>query len=142
MGITATQNETLVRNFVEIVKNKRELGRIGEFFASNYIEHNEVVASFGKSIEGYQRFLSHLFEAYPDDKVTIEQIVASDDWVAYRASESGTNKAMFLDIPATGKRATWTEIQFFRIANGKIVEHWVDVDFYGWMQQLGLIPNH
>lgn len=139
---TASDNERLVRNFVEIIKNKRELGRIGEFFANDYVEHNEVVGSFGGGIEGYQRFLAHLFEAYPDDKVTIEQIIATDDRVAYRASETGTNKGTFLNIPATGKQATWTEIQFFRIENGRIVEHWVDVDFYGWMQQLGLIPQH
>lgn len=139
METNATQNESLVRTFVEVVKNGRKLDRLGELFAADYIEHNEVVASFGQGIEGYQRFLGHLFEAYPDDTVTIEQLVASGDLVSYRASETGTNKGTFLDIPATGKRATWTEIQFFRIANGKVVEHWVDVDFYGWMKQLGVI---
>jgi predicted SnoaL-like aldol condensation-catalyzing enzyme len=34
----------------------------------------------------------------------------------------------------------WLEIQFFRIADGKVVEHWVDVDVFGWFQQLGVIP--
>ena len=137
----AKQNEKLVRDFVAIVKNERRLERMPEFFAPDYIEHNEVVASFGKSIAGYQAFLGHLFAAYPDDKVTIEQLVATADSVAYRASESGTHKGTFLDIPATNKHATWTEIQFFKIANGKIVEHWVDVDIYSWFQQLGLIPQ-
>lgn len=137
----AKQNEKLVRDFVAIVKNERRLERMPDFFAPDYIEHNEVVASFGKSIAGYQAFLGHLFAAYPDDKVTIEQLVATADSVAYRASESGTHKGTFLDIPATNKHATWTEIQFFKIANGKIVEHWVDVDIYSWFQQLGLIPQ-
>lgn len=140
MDPKAKQNEQLVRDFVAIVKNERKLDRMGDFFAADYVEHNETVAAFGKGIAGYQAFLGHLFSAYPDDKVTIDQLVASPDWVAYRATESGTNKGTFLDIPATGKQATWTEIQFFRIANGKIVEHWVDVDIYAWFQQLGIIP--
>jgi len=137
---SAKQNEQLVRDFVAIVKNERKLERMGDYFAADYVEHNETVSSFGKGIAGYQAFLGHLFAAYPDDKVTIEQLVASSDWVSYRASESGTHKGTFLNIPATGKHARWTEIQFFRIANGKIVEHWVDVDIFTWFQQLGIIP--
>ena len=137
---SAKQNEQLVRDFVAIVKNERKLDRLGDFFAADYVEHNEVVASFGKGVAGYQAFLGHLFSAYPDDVVTIEQLVATSEWVSYRATESGTNKGTFLNIPATGKQARWTEIQFFRIANGKIVEHWVDVDFFSWMQQIGIIP--
>ena len=39
-----------------------------------------------------------------------------------------------------GKTATWTEIQFFRIKDGKVAEHWVDVDLFGWFTQLGVIP--
>jgi len=140
MDAKAKQNEQLVRDFVTIVKNERRLDRLGDFFAPDYVEHNAFVASFGKGVAGYQAFLGHLFAAYPDDKVTIDQLVASPDWVSYRATETGTNKGTFLNIPATGKQATWTEIQFFRIANGKIVEHWVDVDIYTWFQQLGIIP--
>jgi len=78
--------------------------------------------------------------AFPDDQVSIELLTADGDVVSYRATENGTHKAEFLKIPATGKHATWTEIQFFRIANGKVVEHWVDVDIFGWFQQLGVIP--
>ena len=43
-------------------------------------------------------------------------------------------------MPPTGKKAVWTELQFLRIANGKVVEHWVDVDIFGWFTQLGIIP--
>ena len=118
-------NEDLVRKFVTIVKNERKLERLGEFFAADYVEHNDTVASFGKGVAGYQAFLGHLFSGFPDDQVTIDQLVANDEWVSYRATESGTHKGTFLNIPATGKHATWTEIQFFRIANGKIVETWL-----------------
>jgi predicted ester cyclase len=133
-------NKKLVREFVDVVKNGRKLDKLGDYFKPDYVEHNPVVASFGKGVDGYKAFLGHLFAAFPDDKVTIDQLVAEGDWVSYRATESGTHRGVFLKIPATGKHATWTEIQFFRIANGKIVEHWVDVDIFGWFQQLGVIP--
>jgi steroid delta-isomerase-like uncharacterized protein len=133
-------NKTLVRKFVEVVKNQRKLDQLGEFFAADYKEHNETVAAFGPGLAGYQNFLGHLFSAFPDDVLKIELITADGDLVSYRATESGTHKGEFLKIPATGKHASWTEIQFFRIANGKVVEHWVDVDIYHWFQQLGIIP--
>jgi len=133
-------NKTLVRRFVDQVKNQRKLDQLGEYFAADYKEHNETVAAFGPGLAGYQRFLGHLFEAFPDDKLTIELMTAEGDLVSYRASETGTHRAEFLKIPATGRSATWTEIQFFRIANGKVVEHWVDVDIFSWFTQLGVIP--
>jgi len=134
-------SKQLVRDFVDIVKNKRKLDKLGDFFAPDYVEHNPVVASFGKGVAGYQAFLGHLFAAFPDDTVAIDQIVSDGEWVSYRATESGTHKDTFLKIPATQKHATWTEIQFFRIKNGKVVEHWVDVDLFSWFQQLGVIPK-
>ncbi|MFN0253231.1 MAG: ester cyclase [Kofleriaceae bacterium] len=138
MGMEA--NKELVKRFVQIVKNERKLDRLGEFFATDYKEHNDTVASFGPGVVGYQNFLGHLFAAFPDDRVEIELITVDGDLVSYRARESGTHTGVFLNIPATGKRATWTEIQFFRFESGKIVEHWVDVDIFSWFQQLGIIP--
>jgi steroid delta-isomerase-like uncharacterized protein len=133
-------NKALVRHFVEEVKNKRHLEQLGDMFRADYREHNGTVASFGPGTEGYSNFLRHLFNAFPEDQVTIEEIVAEGDRVAYRGTESGTHKAEFLGIPATGKSASWTEIQFFRFQDGKVVEHWVDVDLFAWFTQLGVIP--
>ena len=133
-------NKAMVRRFVEDVKNKRHLEQLGEVFHADYHEHNATVSSFGSGIEGYKNFLNHLFTAFPEDKVTIDEIVAEGDMVAYRGTETGTHKAEFLRIPATGKSATWTEIQFFRFRDGKVAEHWVDVDLFSWFQQLGIIP--
>jgi len=133
-------NKALVRHFVEDVKNQRHLEQIGEIFHTDYHEHNGTVSSFGTGIEGYRNFLNHLFTAFPEDEVTIDEIVAEGDMVSYRGTETGTHKAEFLRIPATGRSATWTEIQFFRFRDGKVAEHWVDVDLFSWFTQLGIIP--
>ena len=133
-------NKAMIRRFVEEVKNKRQLEQLGDIFRADYKEHNATVSSFGPGIVGYRNFLNHLFTGFPEDTVTIDQIVAEGDMVTYRGTETGTHRAEFLGIPATGKSATWTEIQFFRIEDGKVVEHWVDIDIFSWFQQLGVIP--
>jgi steroid delta-isomerase-like uncharacterized protein len=140
MEPSAETNKAMIRRFVEEVKNNRHLEQLGDIFQADYLEHNPTVASFGPGIVGYQNFLSHLFNAFPEDRVVIEEIVAEGERVAYRGTETGTHRAEFLHIPATGKSASWTEIQFFRIKDGKVVEHWVDVDLFSWFTQLGVIP--
>ena len=41
-------------------------------------------------------------------------------------------------MPATGKQVEWGEIGILRIADGKVVESWYDVDLLGLFQQLGV----
>jgi hypothetical protein len=49
--------------------------------------------------------------------------------------------AAFFGAPAgAGQRVQTTGISIYRIANGKIVEHWANMDFLGVLAQLGVIP--
>src|SRR6476646_216488 len=84
-------NKAMIRRFVEEVKNQRQLEKMSEIFELNYIEHNGGVNRVGNGVEGYTRFLNHLFTAFPDDQVTIDEIVAEGNIVVYRATESGTH---------------------------------------------------
>jgi predicted ester cyclase len=45
-----------------------------------------------------------------------------------------------MDMPPTGKSIAVGVIDIFRIAGGKIVEHWGQMDSMGMMQQLGAMP--
>jgi predicted ester cyclase len=45
-----------------------------------------------------------------------------------------------LGIPRTGKQISMTGMTIWRIADGKIVEHWSEMDTLGLLQQLGVIP--
>jgi predicted ester cyclase len=67
-------------------------------------------------------------------------MVAEDDKVAVRATFRGTQKGEFFGIPATGKEVTVSLMLIYRIANGKIVEHWMNADQLSLMQQLEAIP--
>ena len=46
-----------------------------------------------------------------------------------------------MGVPATGKQVTMSGINFMRIAEGRIVEHWANYDTLGLMQQIGVIPS-
>jgi len=71
---------------------------------------------------------------------TIEDLITEGDKVAVRTSLQATHTSNFQGLPPTGKRVTIGGITIERIQDGKIVERWVNIDYMGMMQQLGLIP--
>src|SRR5215207_5498285 len=77
----------------------------------------------------------------PDLQVTIEELVAEGDKVAVRRSYAGTHRGELLGIPATGKQVRISGISIFRLAGGKIAEHWEQLDRLALMQQLGALPT-
>jgi predicted ester cyclase len=46
-----------------------------------------------------------------------------------------------MGVPPTEKEVTWTGILMFRIAEGRIVDQWLEQDVMGLMQQLGAAPE-
>jgi predicted ester cyclase len=60
--------------------------------------------------------------------------------VVIRQTWSGTQKGEFMGIPPTGKSVSIGVIDIIRMADGKVMEHWGQMDSMGMMQQLGAIP--
>jgi predicted ester cyclase len=78
--------------------------------------------------------------AFPDLHFTVEDMIAEGDKVVARITMSGTQQGAFMGIPPTGKHVAFTAIDINRIAGGKSVEHWWEMDALGLMQQLGVVP--
>ncbi len=43
-------------------------------------------------------------------------------------------------IPPTGRRVSWQSVRIYRIADGKIAEHWAVRDDLTMLLQLGALP--
>jgi predicted ester cyclase len=56
-------------------------------------------------------------------------------WAVYR--EDGTVDSVF---PPTGKPFAMTQSHWFRLADGRIIEHWASRDDLGMARQLGWVP--
>lgn len=71
----------------------------------------------------------------------IDDMIAEDDKVVIRLTGQGVHSGDLFGIPPTHREFTATGITILRIADGKIVERWVEVDMLGTLQQLGAIPD-
>lgn len=82
-------------------------------------------------------------EDYPDQKFTVDMIVAEGDTVAAYLSWTGTQKDDDEEtgVPATGNQASWVSAAFFRFECGKIADVWTISDELGRLQDLGVITE-
>jgi steroid delta-isomerase-like uncharacterized protein len=138
--MAAEQNKALIARFVEEIFNKGNIDIVGEIFAPDFIEHEQLPPGLPNGREGVKMMTTMLRSAFPDFKATIDDVLAEGDKVVIRMTWSGTHKGEFMGIPATGKRVSFGVIDIIRIANGKVVEHWGQMDSMSLMQQLGAIP--
>jgi steroid delta-isomerase-like uncharacterized protein len=132
--------KALVRQFVDEVFNRGNMSVVDYLFAPDFVEHEELPAGIPNDREGVIQLAAMLRSAFPDFKATIDDIVAEDDKVVIRQTWTGTHKGEFMGVPPTGKSVSIGVIDIIRMADGKCVEHWGQMDSMGMMQQLGAIP--
>jgi steroid delta-isomerase-like uncharacterized protein len=85
-------------------------------------------------------YLFGFMNAFPDSRVTIDDMIAEGDQVVTKKTFRGTHEGEFAGIPPTGKTVELQFVDIMRVHNGKIVEHWNCIDQLSFMQQLGVIP--
>ncbi len=133
------ENKAIVRRFVEEVQSQHNLALADELMSPNIIEHylkTQGLPHTNKGVEDFKRFYSGLLAAFPDLKAVIHTQIAEDDLVATHKTLYGTHKGEFMGVKPTGKKIALHLMDFFRIAEGKMVEHWAVIDFMGLMRQL------
>jgi steroid delta-isomerase-like uncharacterized protein len=112
---------------------------IDEVFEPDVVFHAPVPTG-ATGTEALKQVWPVLFRAFPDLKVTVEDVIVEGDKVVVRDTVTGTHLGEYMGLPPTGKSVRYNEIFIARFANGRIAELWGVVDVFGQMKQLGLIP--
>jgi steroid delta-isomerase-like uncharacterized protein len=134
--MSSEANKALIRRHFAEIWNQRRLDVADELVAPSYHSHFPVPGQ-PSGIAGFKYAVQFLHSSFPDLTIAIDDLIAEGDRVVARLTARGTHQGAFRGIPPTGRTVTWTGIRIFRIANGKIVEHWANWDDLGLLQQLG-----
>ena len=132
-------NKASVRRFYDEAFNKKNRAAIDEFIDPNQVDHAAPPGTPG-GLAGAKQTIGMYLTAFPDLHFTVEDMIADGDKLVARLTVRGTQQGAFMGIPPTGKHVTVTAIDISRMAGGKSVEHWIEMDTLGMMQQLGVIP--
>jgi predicted ester cyclase len=138
--MTTEENKALTRRIFEEGINQNKPGVFDELIAPSFVNH-DAPPGYEADREGFRRFIGMFRAAFPDLRVTIEEQLADGDKVIDRGYGSGTHRGEFQGIPPTGKQFKVKYIDIWRVANGKMVENWVQMDMLSMMQQLGTMPT-
>jgi len=137
--MSAEQNKSIVRRWVEEGWNKRNTALIDQLFTPNFYQH-ETGPETVNSSEALKPFVAGYLSAFPDLQFTIEDLVAEGDKVVWRFKASGHQNGPLMGMPASGKGVGVTGTITFRLEDSRMAEAWLNLDVLGLLQQVGIIP--
>ena len=121
--------------------NAGDVDGFGALLADDFVEHEEL-PGLAPTKEGVKDFFKAYLAAFPDLRMTAEDVLASGDKVVARVRATGTHQGEFMDIPATGKSIDVQLVDIIRFGDdGLAHEHWGVFDTMTMMQQLGVVPE-
>lgn len=137
--MSAEENKNLNLRWIQAA-NDRDWAGEAACRTADYTAHMQGTAG-PLDAGGWAGFLSMFTTAFPDMQIAVEAAVSERDTVASRWTITGTHQGDFLGVPATGRQITMRGIDFSRVVDGKIAEHWAQFDVLGVMQQIGAMPT-
>jgi len=135
------QNKTAVRRLFDELWNKGNLPVADELIAPTYFHHDASTPEVGRGPESEKKRVTLYRTAFPDIRLTIEDMMADGETVVARWNCRGAHRGEFSGVAPTGKQFVISGVTIARFANGKLVEGFVNWDALGLMQQLGVVPE-
>lgn len=129
-------NKDIVRRYQEAY-NTNNLDVLDEVLDPNW-RTNGWPEGIPQSIEAAKEFYGGVLQSLADWQIITLQLVAEGDWVVQRGLLRGTFKGELGGLPPTGQVVEAGTISMFRIADGKIVEHWAYADDMSFWKGLGV----
>ena len=134
--MTATGDITqLVQDYGRVWDADAPRDLVDQIFAADVIDHNPQPGQ-GLGREGIHQILDLYHAAFPDLRVTNEDVVVSGDRAVLRWSATGTHEGDQLGVPATHRSVRLTGIDILRIEDGRIVERWGEANALEMMRQI------
>lgn len=144
-GATAASegNSAISRRLLEETFNGGNLALADEFIAPDAINHDPATPAELRALRGpeqYKRTVSMYRSAFPDVKMTVDDVIAEGDKVVLRWHAEGTHRGELAGLAPTGGPVSVTGISIDWWQDGKVVEAWVEWDNLGLARQLGAAP--
>lgn len=135
-GISTERNRQIVRRLYRDVMARGDMKAADEIFAPDYVDHMPIMETPDR--EGLLKSVQAARRAFPDVRPRIIAEVSEGEWVAIAVeAHAGTHQGTYMGVPPSGKPVSWTETHFWRLRNGKIVEHHGNVSMFEIHRMIG-----
>ena len=132
------QTRQVIESMVNALNDHR-IDDIGEFFADDMTWRGNFGCGVKHGLREFQDNWQRPFQAAFSGKVCLDEArLYMGEWAAAFGRQEAIHSGEFFGIAATGKRVTIRYMDFWRVADGKIADNWVMVDFADVLHQLGV----
>ena len=119
--------------------NDHRIGDIDEFFSENFRWMGNQGCGQKTGLREFQDNWQRPFQAAFSDKVCVDEArLYMGEWAAAFGRQEAVHSGSFMGIAPAGKRVEIRYMDFWKVADGKITDNWVMVDFPHVMAQLGV----
>jgi steroid delta-isomerase-like uncharacterized protein len=91
-----------------------------------------------RGVHEIAKFVADVRTAFPDFKLEMKKSVAEGDHIAFHWTVTGTHKADFQGISASGKRIELSGMSLAQLKGGKVVSEHIYFDRLAMLGQLGV----
>jgi len=136
-ALLAEHHKAVLRRWIEAYNDRDDQGE-ADARAHGYIAHAPGEPAPLAS-QAWTEFIGSFAAGFPDLRLTVEDVVADEHMVAARVSFSGTHTGEFQSLPPTNKKVAFGAVEINRMMDGKVAEHWVQLDQVAMLRQLGML---
>jgi len=132
------------RRLIEEGFNNGNLALADQLIAPDAVNHDPAEPAHMRGLrgpDGYRRTLQTYRAAFPDVRMTVDDVIAADDKVVVRWHSEGTHLGELEGLAPTGAHGSVTGISIDRWKDDKVVESWSEWDNLGLARQLGAAPS-
>jgi len=139
-----TDARTLIARIAEEIWNRGDLSVVDEVMAPEGAYHGPHMPGGTGDRETWRRAVGAYLAAFPDSHVTFNELLVCGDAVVGRWSATGTHTGPLPGVEPTGRRIEIGGITIYRLAEGRVVEAWEQLDMLGMWRQIGVVevPGH
>ncbi|HET7715925.1 MAG TPA: ester cyclase [Bauldia sp.] len=130
------ENIAIARKWHEEVINRRNPAVLNDILAETVVHHAAGGYPEEMDAAGVSRMMDDFLGAFSDLTYSFDLWIADGAIVVERYTATGTQDGQLGSLAPTGRKATWTGINIFRIDCGRIVEVWSEVDALSRNRQL------
>ncbi len=133
-------NKRLVPRALDEIYAKGGLDLAKELVHPDFVDNEPAHAEQPTGPESVEQTVRGLHSAFGELRFEVEDEIAEGDKVVQLVTMSGRHTGPLMGREPTDKAFAVRHIYIWRIADGKIADHWGSRDDLGLLVQLGLLP--
>jgi steroid delta-isomerase-like uncharacterized protein len=135
---SAEDNRMVARRWIDAFNARDDDAEAGARTA-DYVAHApDSIQPAALDSDAWVEFLAGFLEGFPDLHLEVQDSAADEEMVAQRILFTGTHTGPFRGLPPTNRQVRFSGLEINRMVDGKVAEHWVQLDALTLFEQLGL----